>query len=117
MCNKTISMTTLKLVIQQLSQGVSIKSIERTCNVCRNTIRTYVRKIKSLGLTYEQILSLSDSEIYSLMQYREDVNLEENKCYKNLMNYMPYFQSELKRLGVTRMGFTLQNKFNFNTCC
>ena len=96
-------MTTLKLVIQQLSQGVSIKSIERTCNVCRNTIRTYVRKIKSLGLTYEQILSLSDSEIYSLMQYREDVNLEENKRYKNLMNYMPYFQSELKRLGVTRM--------------
>lgn len=95
-------MTTLKLVIQQLSQGVSIKSIVRTCNVSRNTIRTYKRKIKFLGLKYEQILSFSDSEIHSLLQYKHDVNFEERIRYQSLMNNISYFQSELKRIGVTR---------------
>lgn len=48
MCNKTISMTRLKLIIQQLSKGCFIKFITQNHNVSRNTIRSYERKNKGI---------------------------------------------------------------------
>lgn len=53
-------------------------------------------------MSYEQLLDLSDSEIYSLLQFRPDISLQENIRYQSLIKQMPYFQSELKKTGVTR---------------
>ena len=102
MCNKTISMTTLKLVIQQLSKGISRQSISEQYHISRNTIKKYEKRIKAMDMKIEDILKLSDEEISNLLQYRQDISLEENERYQDLMEEMPFYKNELKRTGVTR---------------
>jgi transposase len=102
MANKTISMTTLKLVIQQLSKGISRQSISAQYHISRNTIKKYEKRIKAMDMKIEDILKLSDEEISNLLQYRQDISLEENERYQDLMEEMPFYKNELKRTGVTR---------------
>lgn len=102
MANKPISMTTLKIIIQGLSKGMSRNILSKQHHVSRNTIRAYEQKIKLMRLRFEDILKLTDGEIYSLLQEQSDSPKEGNERLQQLQEKLPYFKQELQKCGVTR---------------
>lgn len=102
MANKPISMTTLKVIIQGLAKGDSRNFLSQCYHVSRNTIREYERKIQSLQMSYEELLKLPDKKIYDLLQYHEEVTLQDSERYRRLESMMPYLKQELSKCGVTR---------------
>ena len=63
MAAKPKSMHQIKHIIELQLQGKSIRQTERLTGVARNTIREYLRKIKSQTLSFEQLLMLDDESL------------------------------------------------------
>lgn len=102
MAAKPKSMHQIKHIIELQLQGKSIRQTERLTGVARNTIREYLRKIKSQTLSFEQLLMLDDESLGTLI-YREDTPvLPRDERYSTIAEQMEYFSSELHKRGVTR---------------
>ncbi|MDD2286414.1 MAG: IS21 family transposase [Paludibacter sp.] len=95
-------MTTLKIIIQGLSKGISRNTLSKQYHVSRNTIRAYEQKIRSLQLQFEEVLKLSDGELYALLRDNVHDPNEENERWQQLQEMLPYFKQELQKCGVTR---------------
>lgn len=102
MSNKPIAMSKLKSIIYKLSKGSSNKSISKQFGISRNTVLSYKKKIEELNMDYDELLALSDEEIFNLLQNTNGDKIEENGRYHYLLDQMDFFLEELKRPGVTR---------------
>ena len=103
MSNKPITMSKLKSIIYKLSKGSSNKSISKQFGISRNTVLSYKKKIEELNMDYDELLGLSDEEIFNLLQNTNGDKIEENRRYQYLLDQMDYYIEELKRPGVTRL--------------
>lgn len=95
-------MSKLKSIIYKLSKGSSNKSISKQFGISRNTVLSYKKKIEDLNMDYDELLGLSDEEIFNLLQKTNGDKIEENRRYQYLLGQMDYYIEELKRPGVTR---------------
>ena len=96
-------MSKLKSIIYKLSKGSSNKSISKQFGISRNTVLSYKKKIEELNMDYDELLGLSDEEIFNLLQNTNGDKIEENRRYQYLLDQMDYYIEELKRPGVTRL--------------
>ncbi len=103
MSNKPIAMSKLKSIITKLSKGSSNKSISKQFGISRNTVLSYKKKIEELNMEYNELLALSDEEIFNLLQNTNGDKIEENGRSQYLLDQMDYFREELKHPGVTRL--------------
>jgi transposase len=101
MANKNTSMLQIKKALQLLEEGCSERFISSQLGLSRNTLRHYQSRFHSSGLSYNQILSLSDIGLSSLI-YGEVPDTVKSSRQVRFDSLSDYFTAELKRVGVTR---------------
>ena len=101
MANKNTSMLQIKKALQLLEEGRSERSISSQLGLSRNTLRHYQSKFQCSGLSYNQILSLSDIGLSSLLYGEQPSTLKSTRQVR-FDSLNDYFIAELKRVGVTR---------------
>lgn len=91
-------MSKIRTVLQSLSNGMAIKTIGRTHEVSKNTVKSYIRQLKDQSLSIEQALNLGSSELESLF-YKVKPHGE---MVLDLKGQEEYYKIELQRPHVTK---------------
>lgn len=99
MSNLLLSMSKLKRILRLLNQKSPKRQIADRCEVSRNTIDKYEQIFSNHPLSYQEILNLSDKEIYSIIAppALHDIS------HEDLYLLFPNYESELKKKGVTKL--------------
>jgi transposase len=102
MAAKRKKMHQVKSIIEILDRGYSQRQISRDLGVHRNTVKKYVDHLKSLNISYKEVLKyeLKDFEKVFVSVYKPPKE-KETERYKTLDKEMPELVSELRRKGVT----------------
>jgi transposase len=104
MANKVISMQVLRMLIQLLEKGFSIRRMSRELQLSRKTITQYVSRLKNSGLDFAALRQLDNASLSALVYLScEPVVLPEDVRRRYFDLRIFYFVSELKRTGVTRL--------------
>ena len=103
---KSIRMHQIRTIIEFQQQGRSIRHTVRLTGLSRNTIRDYLRRISSAGLTLLEAIKLDDASLSAIV-YADTV--EKNSAgrnvddrYSTLAPKLDDYCSELRKRGVTR---------------
>lgn len=101
MANKTILMSSIRLLLRLYAQGKGKKQISTLTGIARNTVKKYLHRFSALKLTYADIDALSDQELDQLFTPPTPVVRDER--YEHLQQLLPQIEKGLKRKGVTRL--------------
>jgi len=104
MANQPKSMHQIRQIIEHFSRGTGFNKTARMMGVSRNTIRDYRTRCALSGLTYEELLALGDAEVSMVL--RDSLAPKSSDCdnrYGYLESRFEYFETELKKTGVTRL--------------
>lgn len=99
MAGKTITMSNLKQIIRHRDNGMALQTISKTLGIARNTVKKYLQLIDSRGLSYDELLGKSDEELEGLLA---DPDQKSDQRHLEIVSFLPYMESELKRTGVNR---------------
>lgn len=99
MAGKTITMSNLKQIIRHRDNGMALQTISKTLGIARNTVKKYLQLIDSKGLGYDELLGKSDEELDTLLA---DPGQKSDQRQQEIVSFLPYMESELKRTGVNR---------------
>ncbi len=104
MANKVITMQQIRSIIQLLEKGYSLRSISAQIGLSRQPVTFYAARLKNAPYSLEALRQLPDEDLASIV-YAPSVTtpLAESARRQELEALMPYFLSELKRTGVTRL--------------
>lgn len=104
MANKVITMQQIRSLIQLLEKGYSLRAISAQIGLSRQPVTFYAARLKNAPYSLEALRQLPDEDLASIV-YAPVVekSLSENLRRQELDVRMPYFLSELKRTGVTRL--------------
>ena len=104
MANKVIPMQQIRSIIQLLEQGYSLRAISVQTGLSRQTVTLYAKQLINASHCLEALRQLPDDDLASIV-YAPVVAkpLADNTRKQELDMRMPYFLSELKRTGVTRL--------------
>ena len=108
MANKPTRMLQIRRLLQLLISGLSERQISVQASMSRNTIATYVKRFKSSGKQYNQLLLLDDQQLGSLV-YNHCASSRKDERYSRLSVKLSDFISQLTKTGVTR--FTLWEEY------
>jgi len=100
MAGKITLMSTVKQVLLKHQKGDSIRSIARHLSISRNTVKSYLAKVDTLGIGIDALLALDDMQLES--RFHVGNPAYSDLRHETLMDRMDYFCSELKHKGVTR---------------
>lgn len=100
MSNTLTSMTKVRIILRQYTQGVSRKMIGEKTTVARNTVKKYIRQFIAMDRPLEELEKLTDSELERL--FMADKQKEPDQRYKDMVSFFPDMEKALKRKGVTR---------------
>jgi transposase len=101
MAGKPKRMGQVKQILQLHSQGRGNKTIARNLGISKNTVKSYLGKYRSSKLSLDTLLKMEDHAL-------EKVFHPGNPAYKDqrfeeLKSKLDYFESELKKPGVTKL--------------
>lgn len=103
MANQPKSMHQIRQILEHFSRGTGFNKTARMMGVSRNTIRDYRTRCELTGLSYPELLALSDAEISALLRNSlPPKSSDDDKRYHYLQSRFEYFEAELKKTGVTR---------------
>lgn len=94
-------MSLVKQLLRMHSQGKGIKTIARSLQMSKNTVKSYIKKVEVSRTPLSSLLALEDPELEAAL-------LAGNPAYRDL-RYEPlkkrldYYTKELKKVGVTRL--------------
>jgi transposase len=100
MANQPISMSKIRQIIRLHTQGTSKLRIAELTGVARNSLKKYIAKFISSGLTYADISVLTDKDLDDLFIKPEDSELSPK--LKALIDRFPQMEKELKSKWVNR---------------
>ena len=87
-----------ELLQLKLVHGLSIREAAHRLNIGKTAASEYFSGFSSCGLTLEEALALSDSDLAGLLDLKKATK---NIRYQDLCSKFEYFEKELKRKGVT----------------
>ena len=96
---KRIDIMDLRQLIRLKQTGESNRYIADLLHVSRNTVNSYVRRIKAFDLGYSELLSLEDASLYDLFPKESEID---DYRYRDLAQYFPDYLEDLKRPGCTK---------------
>ena len=108
MANKPTRMLQIRRLLQLLISGLSERQISVQTSMSSNTIATYVKRFKSSGKEYNQLLLLDDKQLGSLV-YNHCASSRKDERYSRLSVKLSDFISQLTKTRVTR--FTLWEEY------
>jgi len=100
MSGTVTNMSKIKQLLQLHRQGVSNRSISRELVLDKETVNSYVRKIKANGFNIEELLLLDDPVLEGKFMAGNAAYTE--KRFEVFKKLIPYFEKELSRKHVTR---------------
>ncbi len=100
MANKVLEMRKIKKIFKLYCQGESKRKISLQLGVSRNTVNKYLLLFNKYKLSYYEVEQMSIEE---LMRLFNPTNKTKSFRRKELEQYFPYFDKELKRTGVTQL--------------
>lgn len=97
-------MQQIRLLIQLLEKGYSFRAIAAELKLSRQPVTEYAKRLKGSGLSWEQLRQLPDAELSAIV-YQPAVlpDFTDNVRRIEFNTRLAYFQSELKRTGVTKL--------------
>src|SRR5919109_358659 len=105
--SKPLCMHQIRRIIELYQQGRSIRETVRLTGVSRNTIREYLKRVRSSGLSCSELLALNDEALVPMI-YVEAIEkgqagrtLEADRLAK-LEPHLDNYCTELRKRGVTR---------------
>ena len=104
MANQVISMQQIRSIIQLLEKGYSLRAISAQLGMSRQPVTLYASKLQSAAHSLEQLRGFTDADLAAIVYASTTsaaVSDDARKLY--LANLFPYFLTELKRTGVTRL--------------
>lgn len=102
MANNTIRMTILRQIIRLKAEKYSQRAITRYLGIARNTIAKYMGLIQASGLDSSELLALSDEDLEELFSPEPKGPVKQGG-FEVLASKFPYFETELKKVGVTKL--------------
>jgi transposase len=103
---KPILMHQIRRIIELQQQGRGIRHTVRLTGLSRNTIREYIRRITSSGLSLTEALALGDTDLSSLVYVdtveKSSAGRNVDERYSALNENIDKYCSELNKHGVTR---------------
>src|SRR5580693_9381410 len=104
MANQVISMQQIRALIQLLEKGYSLRAISTQLSMSRQTVTLYAASLKGADHTLEELRQLSDNDLANIV-YAPTPEVFYPDAAKRLdfTARIPYFLTELKRTGVTRL--------------
>ena len=100
MAGKIKPMSQIKQLLQLHVQGNKIKFIARTLGISRNTVKSYLNRLKTLNPGIDELIAMDDFELESKFHAGNPAYKEPR--YEYLKNHLDYYEKELQRTGVTR---------------
>ncbi len=101
-----LRMHQIKRIIELHEQGRGIREIKRLTGLSRNTIREYLRRIKTSGLPSKELLSLEDESLAPIVHVEAFEKGQSGRVaderYKVFEARVEYYSTELRKRGVTR---------------
>lgn len=101
MPNHLISMQKIRQVLRFYAQGKGTKSIGSLLGMSRNTVKKYLQLAQKMEQSYDELLSLSDSELSTLFQVDEKPVVTSQRS-DDLEALLPGYCKRLQKVGVTR---------------
>jgi len=98
MSGKTIGIMHLRQIIQYRKQGVKNRKISQLLGINRNTVNAYVKMLKNLSSSYDELLGLDDASLEALLTQKSE---KSNPRYEQLTAQFEHIYKELKKPGAT----------------
>ena len=104
MANQVISMQQIRALLQLLEKGFSLRAISEQLRLSRPTVTLYAIRIKASTISFEALRHLSDADLAAIV-YAPAIQSDctDDARRLDLFTRIPYYLSELKRTGVTRL--------------
>lgn len=88
MSNKPIKMNKLRTIIRLYEEQTGLKTIAVMARTSRNTVKKYIQKWNSLGMSYETFQQKSEAELHDLFCVRESCD----SCNPRMEEFAWYLQ-------------------------
>jgi transposase len=102
MAGNTLTMNKIRLVLQQHSQGRSKRSISRALGISRKTVRHYLDRFRSSGMSMDRLQALSEGELALLVFDRDHSTVILDHRYHQFSELLPDLSKDLSNPKVTR---------------
>src|SRR5579862_8205707 len=104
MANQVISMQQIRALIQLLEKGCSLRSISAQLSISRQPVTLYAARLKNANHTLQELRQLSDNDLANIVYSPSpEVFYPDAARRLDFIARVPYFLTELKRTGVTRL--------------
>lgn len=114
MANKNLELFMVKEIIRLKRNGESNKEISKRLSISRTSVIKYVKQMDMLDISYDELIKKTDEELYAIFSYQKCSDKEER--YNRLQNHFPYFDKEIKRVGVSRWTLWCEYKSKNPDC-
>lgn len=94
-------MSKIRQILRMYTQGESKLKISDHSGVARNTLKKYIKRFIRLGLTQDEIESMSDEQLDKL--FGEQPVKDRGARYDTLKALFPHIEKELRKRGITRL--------------
>ena len=99
-----ISMQQIRALIQLLEKGCSLRAISSQLGISRQPVTLYASRLKSAAHTLKDLRHLCDADLAAIVYTPAvQVDYSDDARRMDLTTRIPYFLTELKRTGVTRL--------------
>lgn len=103
MANKNIGSVMIREIIRMKNNGFSNVEISLSLKKSRTTVIKYLSAFENSGFGYTELLELSDNDLFDLFEAEDSTAISErDTTHLELIDFFPYVEKELKRVGVTR---------------
>jgi transposase len=102
MSNKPITMNKIKQIIRGCVQGRGTKQLSNLTGVSRNTVKQYLNRFRTSGLTLEQVEAMQDSTLADIFIRNVEPVLDEER-QSVLQPLLPGIVKALRKKGVTSL--------------
>jgi len=103
MANKVITMQLIRIIIQSLEKGFSIRHISRELQLSRKTVTFYAARLQSSQYSLAELRHLDDAALALIVYTAQEPAIQEDPRKAFIISHLSYFLSELRRTGVTRL--------------
>jgi transposase len=98
MAGQRIDIMELRSLVALKLKGLSNRKVAGLLKINRKTVDSYTSRFAALGLTYQELMGLEESDLRDL--FVENSQTEKER-YEALSVQFPYFQKELRKPGCT----------------
>lgn len=109
MANQIVSMKKLRKLLKLTLEAYSERKISKLTGMSRNTIDKYNEVFDKHPLSYQQLLKLTDKELYSVVY----PPAEHNPSHEELYRLFPEMEQRLPKVGVTKLSLWEEYKSKY----